>query len=222
MQLHCEHCGKDFDLPREKLPSGERFGFTCPVCKGRNQVDLSVSRAGTQEQAEPESEVRTRKVEPDLFPPGAWTAFCFVQDGTWQQALQEVLQQWEYYQSSAQDPGEAVQKLRLNSYDLIAIQDEPQAEPLLQEVGTWPGAVRREINVLLLGPGGPSFDPGLAFSRGVNAYLSLQDKDRARELLQQAREHFRHFILPWEMARDKREQSKDGAEDGQAQVQAGS
>jgi hypothetical protein len=216
MQLHCEHCGQDFNLPQEKLPSGERFGFTCPVCKGRNQVDLRESQAEDREQTGPEPKEQARKVEPDLFPPGAWTAFCFVQDEAWQQALQELLQQWEYYQSSAQDTEEAVQKLRLNSYDLIAIQEEVQTELMLQEIGTWPGSVRREINVLLLGSSGPSFDPGLAFSRGVNVYLSLQDKDRAGALLQQAREHFRNFILPWEMAKGQDGADKDRAEHGQA------
>ncbi|MFP4213434.1 MAG: hypothetical protein ACLFRL_04915 [Desulfohalobiaceae bacterium] len=218
MQLHCEHCGRDFDLPQEKLPAGDRFSFTCPACKGRNQVDLTNPGASTKEPLEQQEQLQPGKVEPDLFPPGAWTAFCFVQDSAWREALQDILQTWGYYQSTAQDPEEALQKLRLNSYNLIAIQDQGQTEQLLHEIGTWPGSVRREIHVLLLGQAGSSFDPGLAFSRGVNSYLNLEDKDRARELLDQAREDFRHFIQPWEMARHSQEQSRGGAEDDQVQA----
>lgn len=216
MQLHCEHCGRDFNLSRQKLPPGDRFSFTCPVCKGRNQVDRKVSQPEGQGQAEQEPIVQEKRVEPDLFPPGAWTAFCFVRDEVWQTSLQKLLQEWGYYQSSASDPEQAVQKLRLNSYNLIVIQEEAQAEPLLQEIGTWSGAVRREVNLLLIGPNASSFDPGLAFSRGVNVYLNLQDQGRAQELLQQAREHFEHFLEPWKMARDKSEQRRRGVEDGQA------
>lgn len=205
MQLHCEHCGRDFHLPEHKLPPGERFRFTCPACKGKNQAQLP--RAAQESSLVGQKPVSALEpgvqIEPDLFPPGSSSAFLFVQDQTWLEAIQDRLNDWGFYQSASQQLEEARQKLRLNPYHMVFIQQGEQSGLLLQEVAAWPGIVRREVNVLLIGEAGSSFDPALAFYHGVNACIALQDRDQAQELLEQARENFSHFLLPWQLARDQ-------------------
>ncbi len=142
-------------------------------------------------------------VEPDLFPPGAWSAFLFIQDKGWQEALQNELESQGFYLRISADAKEARQKLRLNAYDLVLIQESSQSASLLQEIGYWPGSVRREVNVILLGESGPSFDPALAFRSGVNTYIALQDREQALNLLQQSQDNFQHFLRPWELARER-------------------
>ncbi len=205
MHLHCEHCGRDFDLPEHKLPPGGRFRFTCPACKGKNQAQSPrAAEESSLSGQEPSSALASGvQVEPDLFPPGSSSAFLFVQDQIWLEAIQDRLNGWGFYQSASQQLEEARQKLRLNAYQMVFIQQVEQSGLLLQEVAAWPGIVRREVNVLLIGKADSSFDPALAFYHGVNACLALQERDQAQDLLEQARENFNHFLLPWQLARDQ-------------------
>lgn len=40
MNIACEHCGKDYDVPDERLPLGKVVKFPCPACKNTIRVDL--------------------------------------------------------------------------------------------------------------------------------------------------------------------------------------
>ena len=74
---------------------------------------------------------------------------------------------------------------------------------MLKEIARWPGQVRREVNVILLGRKGSSFDPKQAFLQGVNVYLDQSDTDNAEQYLDQARSEFEQLKEPWNMVKQE-------------------
>jgi hypothetical protein len=40
MKVECESCAKSFDLPENRLPTGKKVSFPCPVCKSKITLDL--------------------------------------------------------------------------------------------------------------------------------------------------------------------------------------
>lgn len=140
-------------------------------------------------------------LEPEVFPPGAKVAFLSLADESWRGAAGEYLKGVGFFLSEAASPGEAVAKLRLNHYDLVVAQQDEQGRAILAEIAAWNGLKRREVNVVLVGPGADSLDPKPAFQHGVNAWLSAGDADRAADLLRQALEGYDLYYLPVRQAR---------------------
>jgi HD-like signal output (HDOD) protein len=44
MRVSCKECGREFDLPVEKLPKERRFVLPCPVCQGSMPVDTRTQK----------------------------------------------------------------------------------------------------------------------------------------------------------------------------------
>jgi hypothetical protein len=207
MRLTCEQCEKHFEVPEDKLPGQGRFRFTCPECGSRNIVVLPGREEPGQDPPERGSEDSAGEpglgAEPEMFPPGAEVAFVRVSDETWWERVENYLLSTGFYLSTAETRNEAVHKLRLNSYQWVILEEGEEHAALLKEIARWPGQVRREVNVILLGQKGPSFDPRQAFLQGVNAYLALSDTDNAEQYLDQARSEFEQLKEPWNMVRQE-------------------
>lgn len=208
MHLGCEHCGKTFDLLREKVPQGQKFRFFCPNCGEKNVVDKQQEHLNIDSNPETfqePGEGPELSIEPDKYPPGSQVAFVRVSDSVWQDRIQAYLEANGYYIEMSGDSAQAAKKLSLNSYSFVLIQDLPENKPLLQEIANWPGNTRREINCVLIGEKAKSFDPKQAFLRGVNSYLNIEKKDGIEDLLEKSREYFNSFIEPWRVARDRKQ-----------------
>ncbi len=215
MQLNCEHCGRSFDLPQEKVPAGERLRFACPACGEKNIVNLE-NAAKKKAEIDPSQEeqmqtsplsatedsVEENSIEPDTYPPGSDVAFIHVQDGKWEERVEQILKGYGYYVSKSRDKKEAVQKLSLNRYTYILIEDIPENAALLEEIANWPGETRREINCVLTGQNARSFDPQLALLRGVNSYIYIEERDNIEDLIDKSLQYFNSFFEPWKMARE--------------------
>ena len=40
MKIKCTGCGKEYNIPEERLPFGEMVSFPCPACKKIINIDL--------------------------------------------------------------------------------------------------------------------------------------------------------------------------------------
>ncbi len=208
MLFQCTNCHKDLNIPDEKLPDSPRFKIRCPHCKEqvvleRGQAYASTSGAAGADftitrQPEQTGPQGSGEDEPEIFPPGAKVAFFFIEDTAWQEAAESFFQDMGYHQSGAGDPVEAVLKLRLNDYHVLLLEDAPENLRILDEIAIWNGLKRRNINVVLLGDQAGSMNPHMAFRKGVNTYLNVNDVDRAGELLGNAlrgyEEHYRTLL----------------------------
>ena len=52
MKVECANCGKAFELPDDRLPTGKKVSFPCPSCKSKITLDLRVSAEPEPEQPE--------------------------------------------------------------------------------------------------------------------------------------------------------------------------
>jgi predicted Zn finger-like uncharacterized protein len=201
MFVSCPTCSQTFEIPESKLPDTPRFGVKCPTCREKIIVESKGSREKSPEEQAPASGEK-RTIEPDLFPPGSQVVFSFVQSGAWTSALETFFSAKGFYMSKAKEVEEAIFKLRLNEYHVVILDDRFSNKPVLKDLGNWPGRKRRWVNVILLGDAAQSMSPFEAFQKGVNAYLNINDVDRAQELFEEALRGFLIRNEPWTMAAD--------------------
>ncbi|NJB66901.1 putative Zn finger-like uncharacterized protein [Desulfobaculum xiamenense] len=192
MQVTCSECHKTLNIADEKIPAGGRFSVKCPQCGQKIVVDAAAAGASVPppthaapppypEPAQPILDLPT--VEPDMFPPGSKVAFLYVADGAFHSAAEAWFGANGYHVSTSSDELEAIAKLRLNSYDIVLVEEGDAAKRLLSEISRWPGHKRRAINYVLLGTRAKSLDPNLAFQNGANFYMNTGDRDKAGDLL---------------------------------------
>jgi len=66
MKVECHHCGKSFQLPDDRLPTGKKVSFPCPVCKSKITLDLRVPPETEPTQSKT---ARDESIENDENPP---------------------------------------------------------------------------------------------------------------------------------------------------------
>ncbi len=192
MKIQCNSCGKTMQLADDKLPDSPRFKIKCPGCKADIVVDKAKA-AETTPEALPANGTPPPVIEPEIYPPGAQVAFLYLDDQVWLRAASNFFQETGYHESTASSLTEAIQKLRLNSYHVLLLEDTQENKRLLAEIAAWPGNKRRELNLILLGHSSPSQDPMAAFNKGVNTYLNLDDREEAGTLLHNALKSYESY-----------------------------
>lgn len=194
MLVSCSNCGKRFKLRDDKLPEAEVFRISCPNCSGEIVIRKEEQDTGV---ARPQQDL---SLEPEVFPAGARVAFVFVGNEQCMEAARHAVLELGYIPSVAGSADEAVVKVRMNRYDLVCIDDGEPGRAVMGVVNSWPGARRREVNVIMIGRAAQSLDPGTSFFRGVNGWLNHDDADRFKQLLGQLEDDFALYRAPWDAA----------------------
>lgn len=203
MQVDCEHCGRHLNLPEEKLPEAPRFSFTCPSCGNTVRVDRSEKAPSpeTKQGAPPSAaEAQPELEEEEYFPAGADVLFAFVRDSQWQAGVKRFAQQRGFFMAQSTAVEQAVLKLRYTSYRVMIVEQGPEAETLLGEIGRIQGMNRRQSLCVLINPETANFDPYESFWYGVDCCLRREDGAEAVDLLEQAYAAFLRRIEPWQHA----------------------
>jgi len=179
MEIKCSNCRKAFNVPEEKLPRAPRFTFKCPSCQEKTVVELETG----EKKPDRATVAEDMATEPDYFPPGAFTALISVIDEDLEERVRSYLEGKGYYLTLAQDADVAAAKARLNRYNVVLVQDDERFYPLMNEVHSWVGNVRRETNVIMIGDGAESFHQSKAFLLAVDFYLNMKDREKIEEYL---------------------------------------
>lgn len=144
----------------------------------------------------------TERIEPDFFPPGAKVCFVCVSSQQLHQKLKTIFQSHGFLTTGAENQETAAQKLRLNQYQAIVLEDGPDYERALNEINTWPGTVRRDVNLILMGNQAPSLHQQQSFAKGANFYLNTNDLDKMDTLINQVIEGHKEYYQPWNQAQE--------------------
>ncbi|WP_045222951.1 zinc-ribbon domain-containing protein [Desulfonatronum thioautotrophicum] len=199
MRLTCPHCQSPLNLPDDKVPEGRRFKLACPKCTEPFIVDPENMTTKTEvSPPEPDSPVQTGELE--FYPPGAKVAFLFVRDPDWVAGLMHCLKQREYHVALAGNQAEALRRIDAVAYQLIFIEQTPEAFDVLRRVHAWAGIQRRSVNVILIGHEFKSLHPQAAFRHGVNGYFHHADRQNTPMLVQSAIAGYDEFYKVWRLA----------------------
>lgn len=206
MRITCDNCSKEFSLPEDKLPNAQRFRVKCPSCANRIAVERPAGQSadgGTSGEPSQGSEAMDTGEEEfaGLTPDRERNGLILFQDRDLLEAVRASLEQSGYRVAAAGSSEEARRIFSTNPLSLVVLEDVEEHLPMLRDVHSQPGFVRRGINCVLVGDQAKSLDTRAAFIRGVNTYLSSKDKDRFGELLTHSLGKYSQFIHPWLVAR---------------------
>lgn len=189
MEISCSHCKAAFVLPDDRVPEVSKFKLNCPKCREPIIVDK-----GSKFDA---------VVAPENFPHDATVAFIFISNKLLAEKIKLYLRSKKIYISEAADLAEALDKVRINYYDIIVLEESELLKPVMDVVKKWNGIRRREVNVIIVQASCKSMQEQEAFLRGVNSVISRDDIEYLENFLAQAIDNYTYSLEPWKVAEKK-------------------
>lgn len=210
MKFSCPGCHAVFAIADEKVPRARGVKISCPKCG--EAIELS-----HDDRPQPaEVEVKERAAYPslneeeqqqELIPPidvveeGVKRALLCIEDQTVLARLQEIMSQLGYHVSIAENQRAALNRIKHNVYDLVAIDSASQGldareNVLLQEMSLLPIHLRRRFFVCLISRTLATSDFMAAYRIGLNLILNEADLNRAKIILNEAvKVHFSSYQM---------------------------
>lgn len=186
MEITCSNCKTSFVLPEDKVPEAKRFRLNCPKCREPIVID-----------ALPEPQTH---VAPDHFPRDAVVAFVFLSNATLVARVGKFLKARGIFVSEAKSIIEAMEKISINYYQHMLLENSEYSSTILKVVRKWNGLRRRDINIIQLEADCPSMHTNEAFLRGVNSVIGATDTDRIEYMLELALGDYASYIDTWKTA----------------------
>lgn len=186
MNVTCPGCTATLTIPDDGLPKGKAVTAACPRCKGPITIDRTADAPPPEPAATPPVPAA---VETEEYPEqGRLRALVCVHTPAERQQVVTSLKRIGYAPHSAKDSGEAIERLRISSCDIVVLtdgfdppgQDGPSIRACLADMGM---TGRRNVHVVLIDPGQASNDPRAAFARSVDLVLHPNDIPHFEEAL---------------------------------------
>ncbi len=149
--------------------------------------------------------VSDQRVEPEFFPPGSKVCFVCLTDPEISRTIRTVFESHGYLTTGTHDVEIARQKLRLNQYQIVVVvlEANPEYKGIFHEINTWPGNLRRDINLIVMGKKAPSLHQQMAFIMGANYYLNLNDAPKMENLIKQVIDGHAEYYQSWNQVREE-------------------
>ena len=189
MEISCKSCNSTFEIPDDRIPETKKFKLSCPKCREPIIVD--------------KDDLEDKIVAPEHFPHDATVAFLFVKNQELAGRIKEFLKTRGIYISEAGFIHEAVDKVRINYYNILILEDSEETKSILGIVRKWNGLRRREVNIVLVEARCQSMHPNEAFMRGVNAVVGVGDNEQVGHFLELALGDYENYVEPWSEAAAK-------------------
>lgn len=186
MDISCTHCKSSFVLPDDRIPETRKFKLNCPKCREPIVIDQDADT--------------DRIVPPEHFPHDATVALLFVRNRALADRIGLFLKSRGIFVSEAGQVHEAVDKVRINYYNIIILEESEHSRAILGVVRKWNGLRRRDVNVILVETDCKSLHSNEAFYRGVNAVIGVKDSERIENILDLALGEFKSYAEPWAVA----------------------
>ncbi len=183
MEISCTSCNSTFVIPDDRIPETRKFKLNCPKCREPILVDQDA--------------MEEKVVAPEHFPHDAVVAFVFVKNHDLAGRIGQFLKGRGIFVSEARYIHEAVDKVRINYYNILIVEESEESKSILAIVRKWNGLRRREVNIVLVGAKCQSMHPNEAFLRGVNTVIGAADGERIENFLDLALGEYNNYIEPW-------------------------
>jgi predicted Zn finger-like uncharacterized protein len=190
MEICCESCKAQFNIPDDKLPVGKSVSAACPKCKQKIKIAAPSpydDRASSGSEGENEQYDAGDKPF-DFIEEDALTALVCEEDPVIREKIKSTLVLMEYNVSVAGSTREALKRMRYHNYDLIAVNEmfntnAPDANGVLVFLERLPMSTRRTIFVCLITTRYRTMDHMMAFNRSVNMVVNIKNIDEFGKVL---------------------------------------
>lgn len=205
MKFECKACRVILNVPEEKIPAGREVRFLCPKCK--NPVESFRSGANSTASEEPVGDSFEGELERcpgehaspvEFIEEGVRTALLFGFGRKTLEKMEGVLGWMEFHVSVAADVKEALDKLHVNRYDLVLIEDVSAEwkggdRDLLFHIQELPMHIRRQLLLGVVSETAATMDHLAAFRMGADLLINKRDMDKARVIIERAIKDYRLF-----------------------------
>lgn len=168
MNVRCNNCHSQFNIPDHKLPRDKDAVLSCPKC--REKIHIPADRGGTGDKASagPGSGGRLTPTLQDQP-----RALILALEGPFQKSAVTAAGQLGYAVETAADPAEAVRKMAFYVYPLVVMEDrfDPEDSIISGHMNSVDMSVRRSICLVLMGQSLKTGDPMTALHASVNCVV---------------------------------------------------
>jgi hypothetical protein len=203
MDIICEKCNAKLSIPDDKIPSGQRAAISCPKCK--NRITLNVSVPG-RKNLPPEAGEKHGPVvnnagsdygyedddaSLDFFEEGVRLALIMGNEPHQAEKLGQTVDELGYKHVLAKNTRDAISKMRLHHFDVILLSDgfdgiDLAQSPILQHINNLSMSVRRRIFLALVADEFKTMDHMMAFAMSANIVTNGGDLDRLTSIMKHA------------------------------------
>ena len=186
-------------MPDEKVPESRKFSLPCPKCSHKIIVDKDKSSdILIQKELLSSSTVeKSGMIEPEIFPPGAKVVFLCGNNKFLLDQVEGYYAGINFCISRTKDSHEAMQRLMLNRYDAVFIEDNETYSDAMNVIAGWQGILRRNVNVMVYGNMAKSMDPKESFLKSANFYVNEGDIKSIEKILKDIQRGFSVYNDPW-------------------------
>ncbi|MBF0102237.1 MAG: zinc-ribbon domain-containing protein [Desulfobacterales bacterium] len=198
MEIVCESCNSNFNIPDHKLPQGKTASFACPKCKNRitinpnNSEELPVIDTST---GDDDSSLKESSLDDDVagfrfVEEEGKTALVCITDPSLIKQVASVLDLMEYHVTDAEDTRDALKKMRFqSSYNLIVVDDNfdnnnPESNGVILYLKSLPMASRRDIFIAVITQRFRTMDNLNAYHNSINLFINRKNMDEFGKLLE--------------------------------------
>jgi predicted Zn finger-like uncharacterized protein len=168
MNVRCNNCQSQFNIPDHKLPRDKDAVLSCPKCREKIHIPADGGRTGDNASAGPGSAGRVKTPLQDQP-----RALILALEGPFQQSAVTAAGQLGYAVETAANPAEAVKRMAYHVYPLVVMEDrfDPDGTVIFDHMNTLDMSVRRSICLVLLGQSFKTGDPMTALHASVNCVV---------------------------------------------------
>jgi predicted Zn finger-like uncharacterized protein len=194
MEITCDSCQSKLKIPDDKIPADKVASFACPKCKGKititpgqenapepsDEASGDLNDLGFEEESFGDEEASTEGKPFQFIEEEGKIALVCETDPVIRKSVTDILTLMEYHVSSAQDPRDALKKIRYQSYDVVVVDElfgseDPDANGVLIYLERLSMDIRRNMFVALISDRFRTLDYMMAFNKSVNLIVGKKD-----------------------------------------------
>ena len=188
MEITCSFCETSFEFPDERLSEAKKFKLNCPKC--REPLLIEQNSDG-------------QMIAPEAFPHDATVALMYVPDNELAGRIGDFLKFKGIYISEVPTVTVALEKMRVNYYQMLILEESDAAQAILNATRKWDGLRRRDINVVYVNTDTQSMQQREAFFRGVNFVIGKSDVKQVEHFLEIILKEYKNYKEMWVLAEKK-------------------
>jgi predicted Zn finger-like uncharacterized protein len=205
MEIVCNDCQSQFNIPDEKIPTDRTAKLTCPKCKNKITIEPKTAQAPSIEEAFAAftGDTYDASEKPfDFIEEEGKTALVCETDGQLSKQITKDLDLMEYHTTVAQSGRDALKKMRYHNYDLVIVDEAfnsegPDTNVVLLYLERLYMAVRRHIFVAMISHKLRTMDQMAAFRYSVNLIINSKNIEDFGKVLSRAITDHEMFYRPY-------------------------